>query len=168
MSRRRDPTGRVSSSNVCGPAACPKRRCASTRGSRMSAPAPNCDSGSGTILTSGRAFALDTFGSLIRDRKRGGQSCRPLAAAPSRLSTARVTPSTTMQSRSRTTCSRRFAGSLDQGDLLGVESSVQRAARGGGFSGRFRRSGLTSPCGPCAAVRVTRSTAGIARPTAAL
>jgi hypothetical protein len=42
---------------------------------------------------------------------------------------------------------------------LAVESSVQRAARGGGFddSPAFRCSGLISPCGLCAAVRVTRS-----------
>ena len=32
-----------------------------------------------------------------------------------------------MQSRSRTTCSRRFAGSLDRGDLITEQQQVSRA-----------------------------------------
>jgi len=84
----------------------------------MSAPALNCDSGSATIRTGGRRFALGISGSLIRGQTRGGPSCRPTAEAPSRLSTARATRSTTMRLRSRTTCSRRFAGAPDRGDAF--------------------------------------------------
>lgn len=145
----------VSSSSACGPAASPRPGCASMRGSKTSDPAQHCDSGSTTIQTSGQRFALVTSVSSTPGQTRGGPSYRLLAEEPSRSSTARATRGTTMRLRSRTTCSRRFAGQ--------VGDPCPRS-----FSHRCRRSALTSQCGLCDVARETRSTDGTVRPTDAL
>jgi len=117
----------------------------------MSAPALNCDSGSATIRTGGRRFALGISGSLIRGQTRGGPSCRPTAEAPSRLSTARATRSTTMRLRSRTTCSRRFAGAPDRGDAF-VPRLLRRfeSTRSGEYRPTpYSRASARCICSPC-------------------